>query len=322
MATDPHVSAQSTLAGSDRLAILAGARALVTGGNGFLGGALCRRLSGLGVEVHATSRFEQPARLNGARWWRSSLMDTRDVDALFGQIEPDYVFHMSGATGASSDMKLVVEQFHSHGTASINVLMAASATGARRILIAGSLTEPIPDPACEPVPGSPYAAGKWVGSVYGRMFHALYGTPVVNMRTFMTYGPTQAAGKLIPSTVRDLLRFASPQLTSGRTRGDWIFIDDVVDAYIAAAVTPGTEGRTFDVGTGRLTSIREIVEELARIVGNGIQPHFGAVPDRPMEQERVADVEATAAALGWRSRVALSDGLRRTVEGIRAVLAP
>lgn len=306
--------------GPDRPELPAGARVLVTGGNGFLGGAICRRLSAMGVEVHATSRFEQPPLLNGARWWRSSLMDPKDTSALFAQIQPDYVFHMSGATGASPDMKLVVEQFHSHGTATVNVLIGATETGARRVLIAGSLTEPMPDPSGEPVPGSPYAAGKWIGSTYGRMFHTLYGTPVVNLRTFMTYGPTQAAGKLIPSTVRDLLRGLAPRLTSGRTRGDWIFIDDVVDAYVAAATTPGAEGRTFDVGTGRLTSIREIVEELVRIVGTGVAPHFGAIPDRPLEQERVADVEATAGALGWRSRVALSDGLRRTVDGIRADL--
>ena len=83
------------------------------------------------------------------------------------------------------------------------------------------------------------------------MFHALYGLPVINLRTFMTYGPGQRDGsKLIPYVATALLRGESPRLSSGTREVDWIYVGDVVDAYLAAAVADGVEGTSIDIGSG------------------------------------------------------------------------
>src|SRR5262245_17053499 len=162
------------------------------------------------------------------------------------------------------------------------------------------------------MPSSPYAAAKWASSAYARMFHSLYAVPAVIVRPFMTYGPDQAPTKLIPSVIRSLLAGEPPKLSSGRFRADWIYVSDVIDGFIAAVTTPGVEGQTFDLGTGSLHSVRSVVEKLAAIIGNSVEPQFAALPDRPHEREWVANAQA-AARLGWRPTTSLEEGLSLTV---------
>ena len=93
----------------------------------------------------------------------------------------------------------------------------------------------------------------------------------------------------------------------------------MVEALLAAGTAEGVEieGRTLDVGSGTLVTVREVVERLGRLVGSAVAPRFGVVPERPREQVRMADVASTAAALGWRARTSLDEGLRRTVAWYR-----
>jgi nucleoside-diphosphate-sugar epimerase len=123
--------------------------------------------------------------------------------------------------------------------------------------------------------------------------------------------------KLVPYVTTSLLRGEAPELSTGARRADWVYIDDVADAFLLAAVAPGLEGRTLDVGTGKLASVREIVERLIRLCGVSVAPIFGAVPERSHEQEQFADVEVSEACMAWRARTGLDDGLTRTVEFYR-----
>jgi nucleoside-diphosphate-sugar epimerase len=124
--------------------------------------------------------------------------------------------------------------------------MQASELGCRRVILAGSLTEPVPNLEA-PIPGSPYAAAKWIGSTYGRMFHALYNTPVVVLRTFMTYGPAPGSRQARPLCCVVDHEGLQPRLSSGCVRGDWVYVEDVVNAFLSSVVAPAVEGQTFDV---------------------------------------------------------------------------
>jgi nucleoside-diphosphate-sugar epimerase len=146
------------------------------------------------------------------------------------------------------------------------------------------------------------------------MFLALYGTPVATARPFMVYGPDQPdTTKIVPYTITSLLRGEAPTLSSGQRLCDWVYIDDVVDALLALADTPEAIGRVVDVGSGRLHTVRHVVETLSTLVGAGIEPVFGGLPDRQGETEAVADVAATARVCGWRPTTDLYEGLKRTV---------
>jgi nucleoside-diphosphate-sugar epimerase len=92
-------------------------------------------------------------------------------------------------------------------------------------------------------------------------------------------------GKLVPFVIRSLLADNAPKLSSGHVRADWIYVADVIDGFVKAATAPGIEGQTFDLGTGKLRSLRSLVTEIASVMNSRIEPQFGAVPDRPNERE-------------------------------------
>jgi nucleoside-diphosphate-sugar epimerase len=291
-------------------------KVLVTGGTGFIGHHLCQRLCKDGSEVHATSRQAQKHVPGGPVWWQANMAELGEARRIFTAVAPRVVFHLAGSVGARPDLDLVLPTYHSLLTSTVNVLLMAAETGCSRVILASSFTELVFGKE-DGIPKSPYAAAKWAGSVYGRMFHSLYQTPVVLLRPFMVYGPAQASAKLVPSVITSLLRGEAPRLSSGRVKADWVYIADVVDAFVSAATMPGIEGASFDLGTGELTSIRAVVEQIMRAVGAGIEPVFGAIPDRPDENEVAAPTGPAAERLKWRATTSLEDGIRQTVQWYR-----
>jgi UDP-glucose 4-epimerase len=292
-------------------------KVLVTGGSGFLGSHLCRRLLECGAEVHATSRLPRAQQGDGPLWWQADLADIAAAHALVSKIKPDVIYHLAGSVGASPARELVMPTFHSLLVSTVNLLTAVTETGCRRLVLTGSLTEPQASQA-EAMPGSPYAAAKWASSAYGRMFHSLYGTPCVIARIFMTYGPAQDPRKIIPAVTLALLKGEAPRLSSGRWKADWIYIDDVIDGLLAAAQAPHVEGCTFDLGSGVLVTVRAIVQQLVKLVcTDQLEPMFGALPDRPFEQVRVAKIAGAEVKLGWKPLIPFNEGLMRTVEWYR-----
>jgi nucleoside-diphosphate-sugar epimerase len=293
-----------------------GQKALVTGASGFVGSHLCRRLREAGAEIHAVSRSARTNETSSVRWWQGDMADIATVRRIVLAAKPDVIFHLSGLVTAASELALVLPTLHSLLVSTVNILTAAKEIDCGRVVLTGSLTEPVPDHN-EVIPGSPYAVAKWAGSAYGRMFCQLYGLPVVIVRPFMTYGPGQDTGKLIPYVTLSLLRGEMPRLSSGRWEADWIYIDDMISGLIAAARAAGAPGSTIDIGSGTLVSIRSIVQHLVDLTGSQAAPVFGALKDRPLEQVRVADVSRAYNVLGWRPTVPLIQGLQLTVDWYR-----
>jgi len=180
--------------------------------------------------------------------------------------------------------------------------------------MAGSLEEPEGE-AGTAVPASPYAAAKWAASAYARMFHALYQTPVALARLFMVFGPAQQdLRKIVPYAILSLLRGEPPQLSSGTRPVDWIYVEDVANGLLAMGVAPDINGKTIELGSGESVTVRNVVEMVCDIIQAPVEPIFGAIPDRPMEQIRVANIQETYAALGWKPQITLKEGLERTVD--------
>jgi UDP-glucose 4-epimerase len=291
---------------------VAGHHALVTGASGFIGARLAARLLEAAANVHAVSRSERTSA--DVSWWAADMCDTEAARTLIRSVKPDFIFHLASHVTGSRGVDAVLPTLHANLLSTVNILLAAAEVGCKRVVLAGSLEEPDGE-GREPVPVSPYAAAKFAANTYGRMFHSLHGLPVVTMRIFMVYGPAQPdETRLVPYVITSLLRGRSPELSAGTRPVDWVYLDDVVDALLAAATTEGVLGKTLDVGSGMLTPVRAVVEEIVRLMRPSVAPRFGAVADRPNERVRVADVERTQALLGWAPRTPLSRGLAATVD--------
>src|SRR5262249_21749638 len=207
--------------------------------------------------------------------------------------------------------------FRGNLMSTVNLLIAVQETGCRRLVVAGSLEEPETGDV-EVTPCSPYAAAKAAGSAYARMFHSLYQLPVALLRIFMTYGPGQRdAQKLVPYVILSALRGEDPKLSSGRRLVDWIYVKDVVDGILLAGQADGINGRTVDLGSGELTSIRRVVEMLIENTNVQVCPRFGVLSERPMERVRKANIAVAEKMLKWNPATGLADGLRRTIEWYR-----
>jgi len=296
-------------------AALRGRRVLVTGAAGFIGARLVRALHERGAEVHGVSRAPQTG--DHVRWHAADLAEPEVTSRLVQDVRPQLVYHLASHVSGDRAVGAVMPTLHDNLLTTVSLLTAACGAGGPRVVLAGSMEECAGDG--DDVPGSPYAAAKTAAGAYGRMFHALYGLPVVNLRIYMVYGPGQRDGsKLIPYVTDCLLRGEHPRLSSGRREVDWVYVDDVVAALLAAAQTGPADGTAVDIGSGEVTTIRSIVDRLAGLVGGEGRPVYGALDDRPLERRRAADVRRTRQMLGWEPVTPLDAGLARTVEWFRA----
>jgi len=299
------------------LHFLSGKKILVTGATGFIGSHLCRRLLEYDTKVHGISRNPPPQDREDIHWWRGDLVDFEFMKKVMVEAKPDIIFHLGSYVAGSRSLELVLPTFHSNLTSTVNLLTAATQVGCHRIILAGSMEEPENGSDCA-VPCSPYAAAKWASNGYARMFHTLYQTPVDIARIFMVYGPGQNdLKKLIPYVILSLLRGESPNLTSGHRQIDWIYVDDVVHGLIAMACASNLQGDIIDLGSGELITIQDVVKKLVEIIDSEIAPRFGSLPERPLEQIRIARVSESAAKIHWNPQISLDEGLERTVSWYR-----
>ena len=290
-------------------------RVLVSGADGFIGSHLCQSLVAAGAEVHGVSRRDVAN--HGVRWWNADLADAEAARHVMHEVRPAFVFHLASHVSGSRNLDAVAPTLEGNLFTTVNILTAACEVERPRVLLAGSMEETRADEAAR-APSSPYAAAKTAAAAYGRMFHALYGLPVINARTSMTYGPGQRDGsKLIPYVTNALLRGEIPQLASGDRAVDWIYVEDVVDGYLAAAVGGDIDGTSIAIGSGQLVTVRSVVQQLVELTGSDVRPQFGAMPDRPLERAERADTTLTRESIGWQAATPLREGLARTVDGFR-----
>lgn len=299
---------------------LSNQKILVTGASGFIGTHLCNKLNRNGAEVHGVSRLEQSEDENDIQWWKGDMADIKTTRKILNDIRPDIIFHLASHVTGARNLEFVLPTFQDNLTTTVNILSVAEEIKCKRIIITGSLEEPETGNSGT-VPCSPYAAAKWAGSAYARMFHSLYNTPVALARLFMVYGPGQKdLRKLIPYVALSLLHKEAPELSSGQRQVDWIYVEDVVEGLLLMVQAPDIEGRTIELGSGVLVPVRTVAEKLASIVCPEIKPLFGHIPERPMEQVRVANTEDSYSVIGWKPKTSLENGLKRTVDWYREQL--
>lgn len=304
---------------------------LVTGGTGFIGSHLARRLVRGGARVHVLARpGGDPWRvrdvLPALTVWPGDVTDPASIEACLAGAAPEVVFHLAGTTDgrwpdpgrARLDRGLATNL---GGT--LAVLRAAGRAGVRRLVRAGSLEEygaaPAPyDEGGRERPLSAYAVSALAATHACQMGHLDAGVPAVTLRLAVTYGPGQTGRFFVPSLIRHCLRAQPFELSAGEHGRDLAFVDDVVEAFLAAAVAPGAVGEVINVGSGNDYRIRDVAGLVLRLAGADIPLRAGTGPRRPGDVERmVGRVGRAERLLGWSARTGLEDGLARTIAWYR-----
>jgi UDP-glucose 4-epimerase len=297
-------------------------RVLVTGGAGFIGSALVRRLTAAGIPVRVLDDLSmgQRAYLDGqpCDLVVGSLADPDAVrDAVAGC---DAVVHLAARAGIPDSVTDPLGTFEANVTHTTRVLDAARLAGARRFVFASSnaVLGPHVPPADEtvlPRPASPYGASKLAGEGYMTAYAETYGLATCALRFSNAYGPRSLHKK---SVVAAWIRaaFAGAPLTihgDGKQTRDFVHVDDLAGAMLAALEAPEDRvaGAVLQVGTGRETTVNELAETLGHAMGRPLAVLRG--PTRAGDIVRNSSrVDRAAEVLGWRSAVDLLDGLRGT----------
>jgi nucleoside-diphosphate-sugar epimerase len=171
-----------------------------------------------------------------------------------------------------------------------------------------------------PAPTTEYGAAKVGGWALVNAFAQRTGIEVVSLRPFTMYGPMEPPGRLIPSVVRQALAGRPIDLTPGDQARDFVFVEDVADAFVAAATTDSAVGRTFNICTGTAVTVRDVVRRILVATGSSSEARFGALAYRSTELSILSgDPTCAEEVLDWRARVSLDEGLARTIAWFRSV---
>ena len=307
-------------------------RALVTGGAGFIGSHVADALVQRSDEVTVLDDLSTGRRENlddalaaGAELVEGDIRDAETVSDLLRERRPEVVFHLAAqidvrrsVADPSLDARVNVE-----GT--INLLEAARGAEVRRFVntsTGGAIYgegRQLPAPEDHPVaPLAPYGQSKYAAEGYCSLYERLHGLSTVSLRYGNVYGPRQdplGEAGVIAIFCGRLLEGARPTVFGdGRQTRDYLYVGDVVESNLAAAASEATG--PLNIGTGRETTVLELVDALGALGGDGFEPEFA--PRRPGEVERIAlDSSRAREELGWQPRTGLAEGLRLTLDSLR-----
>jgi len=302
-------------------------RVLVTGGAGFVGCNLVRRLMRAGARVTVlddlfTGRLENlPA--TGFEFVHGSVCDAPLVDKLVAETE--VIFH-AAARNIVVSTRNPREDFETNIGGTLNVLMAARAQAGRvRRVLYTSSTSVYGNPRYLPINEddhlsllTPYAVSKLGGENYCMAFYESYELPTTAVRYSNIYGPGQDPANpycgVVAKFIESLFAGEAPVVHGdGNQSRDFTFIDDAVEATVLAATSDRSLGEVFNVGTGLETRVNELAAILLRIMGSDKTPVHKDRRDVDNIRRRVVNIEKTRRTLRWVPEVTLDHGLERTV---------
>jgi nucleoside-diphosphate-sugar epimerase len=304
----------------------------VTGGAGFIGSHLARRLLEDDRPVRVLDNFATGRRSNlrvlgnHAEIVEGDIQSYERVSRAVAGCET--VLHQAALPSVPRSIQDPLTSNATNVIGTLNVLLAARDHGVRRVVLASSssvyganpkLPKHEDDPA---LPISPYASAKLAGESYARSFHNVYGLETVMLRYFNVFGPRQdpssAYAAVIPSFISRLAAGESPVIYGdGEQSRDFTYVENVVQANLRALQAPaaGVAGQVFNIACGDRVTLNRLLAELQAIIGSDVPAAYAA--PRPGEvRHSLANISRARAALGYEPTVGLTDGLRRTVEAL------
>lgn len=299
-------------------------RVVITGGSGFIGVNLAQRLLEEGCQTHLLVR-------PGYKRWRLERISGRprvhevnflNKDTLvyaIDKIQPQWIFHLaaSGAYSWQDDLSKMIE---TNIIAAVNLLQASLEVGFEVFVNTGSSSEygfkgfpPSEDEL--PEPNSDYALTKLSATLFCRHTARKHRARIPTLRLYSVYGPYEHPARFIPSLISEGLKGDFPELADSGAGHDFVYVDDVIEAYLLAARNKTDDaGAVYNVGTGAQTSLAEAVELSRRLMKIKARPRWGGMPPRRWDTDVwIADNRKIFRELGWRPKHSFEQGFQKTL---------
>lgn len=307
-------------------------RILVTGGTGFIGGYVTRRLISDGYHPLITARRSSPGDEAGQGFdlIELDITDCAATRSVIASFAPQAVIHLAGATGHGEDGGERCDEVNFRATAAL--LHALEETGVSSVVMLGSAAEygnqPIPFKESLPArPVSPYGLSKARATQYALEMFASHNFPVTVLRPFTVYGARQPANRFLSQLITHGLLDRSFNMSDGSQKRDLVHADDLADAIIRAMAIPEAHGSVINIGTGQAVALRDLAQAVWRVCdADPANLHIGTLPksgDDSFDTE--ADISLAAELLDWRPTLPLLEktddlgSLRRLIAEMRAL---
>lgn len=305
---------------------------LVSGGAGFIGSHLVKRLLGHGESVRvvdnlATGSMQRIAALGtDIEFVQGDLADLAVAQAVAEGV--DYVLHQAAVPSVQRSVADPIATNRANVTATLNLLEAARRAGVKRFVYAASSsaygdTEVLPKQEdMAPTPLSPYALQKFIGERYCKLYHDLYGLETVSLRYFNVFGPEQDPhseySAVIPKFITRLLAGDKISINGdGEQSRDFTYIDNVVEANLLALESSRAPGQMCNIGCGARVTLNQLVKLLEKELNVSAKVDYGPAKAGDVRHS-LADIGKAKLLLGYTPKIAIEEGLRRTVAAFKA----
>jgi nucleoside-diphosphate-sugar epimerase len=311
-------------------------RVLVTGGAGFIGSHLVERMLELGHDVVVLDNFSTGRRENLAPFLADVEVvegDMRSYERVHTAVRGcEIVFHEAALPSVPRSVQDPLTSTEANVTGTLNVLLNARDMGVRRVVFASSSSIYGANPelpkreSMAVLPLSPYAVSKLAGEGFCRSFAHIYGLDCVALRYFNVFGPRQDPlsqyAAVIPNFITACLSGGSATIHGdGEQSRDFTYVSNVVDANVLAMKAEHVTGQVVNVACGSRVTLNGLFRDIAELTGSSVVPEYA--PDRPGDlRHSLADVEAARRLLGYRPRVDLREGLKRSIDYLASGAEP
>ncbi|MCX6080288.1 MAG: NAD-dependent epimerase/dehydratase family protein [Chloroflexi bacterium] len=298
---------------------------LITGAAGFLGSALANQLSREGHQVRGLddlSTGDPQALSPDVHFTRGDVNDRPKLWTLLQEV--DCVYHLAARVSVQESVLYPREYNAVNVGGAVSLMEAMRDVGVRRVVLVSSgaiygdqAEQPLRE-SMPPNPRSPYAVSKLAAEYYVNTIGDLWKIETVSLRVFNAYGPGQhlpaSHPPVVPYFLRQAIHHGSLVIhANGTQTRDYVYVDDVVSAMVAASTAPNLDGAVINVGSGRETSVQNLVKSVFEVTGSKAE-----VINNPKTSAGVsrmcADLTLAAQKLNYKPSISLEDGLRLTIQ--------
>ncbi len=294
-------------------------RVLITGATGFVGANLVRMALKEGAEPHVITRktsdkWRLEEILGYVTDYDADLLDYGKLESTVMSVRPDIIYH-TATYGGRSNQRDTSRIIHTNLIGTINLINACKKAGFDLFVNTGSSSEygvktrPMQeDDRLEPV--NDYGISKSAATLNCQAATKNEGLPIVTLRLFSPYGNYEDSTRLVPSVILACLRGENPRISSPNFVRDFIYIEDVLDAYAKLTDAPRLSGNIFNIGYGKQCTVGEVANKIIELAGNKVKLETGIAQRWPNEPEKwEANISKANYLLSWKPKYDLEKGL-------------